>query len=102
MSRVFTNGGFDIFHRGHLQMLEYCASLGEELIVGIDSDLRVAELKGPSRPINNEEDRKYMLLCLKWVDHVVIFNDESELINLVKDTEPTYMIVGEDYRDKKS
>ena len=82
-------------------MLKYCASLGDCLTVGIDSDERVKKLKGSLRPINTAADRKYMLLSLRWVDHVTIFDSEEELTELVESIEPTYMIVGEDYRNKK-
>ena len=70
---VFTNGCFDILHRGHIVYLNEAKSLGDILIVGLNSDTSVKKLKGESRPINIQEDRKFLLENLKAVDHVVIF-----------------------------
>ena len=74
MKTVWTNGCFDILHRGHIEMLAYAKSLGKHLVVGIDSDKKVKLDKGISRPYNTEEDRKTMLTSLKYVDEVVIFD----------------------------
>ena len=82
-------------------MLEFCASLGDRTIVGIDADRRVKELKGPSRPVNSQEERKYMLLNLKWVSDVMIFDSDEELAEIVNSISPEYMVVGSDYRHKK-
>ena len=101
MTRVFTNGCFDMLHPGHIAMLKYCATMGDHVLVGIDSDQRIKEMKGPPRPINSEEIRKLILLNLKWVNDVVIFNSDEELTNLVARYEPDYMIVGADWSDKK-
>ncbi len=101
MIKVFTNGCFDIIHPGHLGMLKYCASLGDHLMVGIDSDMRVAQNKGLHRPINNQEVRKFILMNFKWVNDVTIFNSDAELTALVSDYKPDYMIVGSDWKDKK-
>ena len=99
--KVFTNGCFDILHPGHLKMLKYCAGLGHHVLVGIDSDERVRQLKGEERLINSQEFRREMLLNLKWVNDVEIFSTDEELTNLVKIYSPDYMIVGSDWRDKK-
>jgi D-beta-D-heptose 7-phosphate kinase/D-beta-D-heptose 1-phosphate adenosyltransferase len=99
MKKVWVNGTFDVLHAGHLKMLEYAKSLGV-LVVGIDSDKRVKELKGESRPFNNVEDRKYFLQSLKFVDEVVVFDSREELINCVKEYQPDYMVVGDDYRNE--
>lgn len=99
MKKVWTNGTFDVLHVGHLKLLEYAASFGE-LTVGIDSDKRVKELKGLDRPFNNTLDRKYFLESIKFVHNVVVFNSREELINMVKDFEPDYMVIGSDYIDK--
>jgi len=99
MKKVWTNGTFDILHVGHLKLLEYASSFGK-LTVGIDSDKRVKELKGLDRPFNTTIDRKYFLESLKFVHEVVVFDSRQELINLVKQFEPDYMIVGSDYIDK--
>ena len=84
MVRVWTNGCFDVLHRGHIEMFKYAKSLGDKLIVGIYSDIRVKELKGFNRPINNQEYRKEMLLSNKYVDDVLIFHSSEELRNLIK------------------
>ncbi len=72
---VFTNGVFDIIHEGHIELFKFAKSLGEKLIVAINSDKAVKELKGPTRPINNEQNRKKALEAIKYVDEVVIFDD---------------------------
>lgn len=96
----FVNGCFDVLHVGHIQLLEYAKNKCDILVVGIDSDTRVGEIKGPDRPFNNQEDRKKMLLSLKFVDHVEIFNSSMELENLILETNPDIMVVGSDWRDK--
>ena len=101
MIKVFTNGCFDIIHPGHLKMLKHCAAMGEHVLVGIDSDTRVKQMKGSGRPINDQEARRLILLSLKWVNDVVIFNTDEELTNLVKEYQPDYMIVGADWRERK-
>lgn len=100
MKKVFVNGTFDILHRGHLKLLEYAKSLGEEVIVAIDTDQRVSEKKGPTRPINCTEDRVYMLQSLRTVDHVFKFGSDKELENLIKYYSPDIMIVGSDWKNK--
>ena len=101
MTKVFTNGCFDIIHPGHLKMLKYCASLGDYLLVGIDSDSRVRAMKGSSRPINPQEVRKFILLNFKWVNDVVVFDSDEELIKVIAEYEPDYMVVGSDWKEKK-
>jgi cytidyltransferase-like protein len=92
MKKVWTNGTFDVLHVGHLKLLEYAASFGE-LTVGIDSDKRVKELKGLDRPFNNTQDRKYFLESINFVHSVVVFNSREELIDMVKEFEPDYMVI---------
>tara|TARA_R110002020_G_scaffold130148_1_gene291288 strand:- start:34499 stop:34843 length:345 start_codon:yes stop_codon:yes gene_type:complete len=82
-------------------MLKYCASLGDHVLVGIDSDDRVRAMKDPARPINDQETRKFILLNFKWVNDVIIFNNDDELTSLVAEYHPDYMIVGSDWKDKK-
>ena len=79
MVKVFTNGCFDILHPGHLSLLKRCAMMGNHVMVGIDSDRRVRQLKGTQRPIITEESRKELLLNLKWVNEVIIFDSDEEL-----------------------
>lgn len=101
MKTVWVNGCFDVLHRGHIELFKFAKSNGEKLIVGIDSDSRVKQLKGSSRPINNQEDRKYFLECIKFIDEVVIFNTQSELEDAILSYSPDIMIVGSDYINKK-
>lgn len=100
MTVVFVNGTFDILHPGHIQLLNTARSLGDYLIVAIDSDTRVRQLKGPSRPINPEQDRKLMLANLKAVDEVLIFNNDKELEMIINQCHPDVMMVGSDWRGK--
>ena len=99
MTTVFVNGTFDILHRGHIELLNYAKSLGDILIVAIDTDTRVSELKGPSRPINNQYERMFMLDALRAVDSVYFFSSDEELVALIKQYNPI-MVKGSDYRDK--
>ena len=97
--KVWVNGTFDVLHIGHLKLLEFASSFGE-LRVGIDTDKRVKELKSPDRPFNTTEDRKYFLESLKFVKEVVVFGSRQELIDLVKEYQPDYMVIGDDYKDQ--
>lgn len=101
MKRVFVNGTFDILHLGHLQLLNFAKSYGDYLIVAIDTDERVKEKKGESRPIYNQNERRFFLNMLKPVDQVELFSSDEELENLVKGFNPDIMIVGGDYKNKK-
>ena len=100
MKHIFVNGTFDILHPGHIQLLNYAKSLGDNLTVGIDSDRRVAEKKGPTRPVNGVGDRAYMLQNLKAVDHIVIFDSDEELEQCIKTVKPDIMVVGSDWKGK--
>ena len=101
MKRIVVNGVFDILHLGHLQLLEYARSYPNSyVLVLIDSDLRVRQLKGSSRPINTEYERAYMLNSLKFVDRVEIFDSEQELEFYIKEFQPDLMIKGSEYKDK--
>jgi len=95
MKKVFVNGTFDVLHVGHLALLNFAKTLGDHLIVGIDSDERVKDLKGKHRPINNVYERKVMLQNLKAVDEVAIFDTDEELIELIKQSD--IMVKGGDY-----
>jgi len=97
---IFVNGTFDILHRGHLELLNYAKSLGDYLCVGIDTDDRVKEKKGPTRPIHNQGERKFFLENLKAVDEVKLFSSDEELEGLVKSFKPDIMVVGSDWKDK--
>jgi len=98
--RVIVNGTFDLLHRGHIEMLNFARSQGTYLLVCIDSDRLVQELKGDSRPINTQEDRKFALDNLTCVDAVWIFDSQKELEHICKTYKPHLMIKGSDYRGK--
>ena len=100
MRRIIVNGTFDIVHRGHIEMLNYARSQGDYLLVAIDSDRRVSELKGPARPVNNQEDRKFYLDNLKAVNACWIFDSAEELEHICKMYKPDVMVKGSDYRGK--
>ncbi|MGA0241860.1 MAG: D-glycero-beta-D-manno-heptose 1-phosphate adenylyltransferase [Candidatus Marinamargulisbacteria bacterium] len=93
---VFTNGCFDLLHPGHVQYLTEAKALGDQLIVGINSDASVRELKGPKRPINHELFRATMVLALKPVDAVVIF-EEMTPVALLEKIQPNIHVKGGDY-----
>ncbi len=98
MKTVFVNGTFDIVHRGHIELLNYARCLGDRLVVGIDTDRRVQQLKGSGRPVNNQEDRKILLENIKSVDAVCIFDTDEELIALIENCD--IMVKGSDYKGK--
>ena len=100
MQRVIVNGTFDILHTGHLDLLKFAKSRGDHLLVCIDTDSRVRELKGLGRPINPQEDRKYMLESLKYVDEVRFFDSDQSLVDIIKDYQPSVMVKGSDYKDQ--
>jgi len=94
---VFTNGCFDILHPGHIKYLEAAAKLGDRLIVAVNSDESVSQLKGPERPINNLADRMAMLAALGSVDWVTSFNEDTPAI-LIKHLQPQILVKGGDYK----
>lgn len=94
---VFTNGCFDLFHIGHLKLLESCKKFGTKLIIGINSDSSVSSLKGPKRPIVAQEQRAQILASLEIVDLVIIF-DEDTPIEIIKNTKPHVLVKGGDYQ----
>jgi len=97
---VFTNGCFDILHKGHVQYLDKAKSFGDVLILGLNSDASVSALKGPNRPINSEDDRAYILAALESVDYVVKFTDDTPL-SLIEIVKPDVLVKGGDYEGKK-
>jgi rfaE bifunctional protein nucleotidyltransferase chain/domain len=101
MTQVVINGTFDIIHLGHLKLLQYARGFPNSyVLVLIDSDRRIKELKGSDRPINNEYERCSMLSAMKYVDRIETFDTDQELIDLIKDFEPDVMVKGSDYRDR--
>lgn len=95
MKTIFTNGCFDIVHRSHIELLRFCKARGR-VIVGLNSDKSVKSLKGPSRPIFNQVDRKFLLESLSCVDEVHIF-DEDTPYNLIERLMPDEIVKGGDY-----
>ena len=93
---VFTNGCFDVLHRGHIDYLEKSKKLGTKLVIGLNSDASVRRLK-IGRPINTQEDRKFVLLSLRCVDEVIIFDDDTPL-NLIQSLKPDILTKGGDYK----
>lgn len=96
---VFTNGVFDILHRGHVDYLQRARSFGDLLIVGLNTDSSVRRLKGPSRPVQAQRDRAFVLLGLRAVDHVVFFNDDTP-DKLIRQIRPAVLVKGADYAEK--
>jgi len=99
--KIIVNGTFDILHRGHIELLEYAKGLGEFLLVCIDTDRRVKELKGESRPVNSQRDRAFMLQGLKCVDAVWTFDSEEDLERICEMYQPNIMVKGSDYEGKR-
>jgi D-glycero-beta-D-manno-heptose 1-phosphate adenylyltransferase len=99
--KIFTNGCFDILHRGHVELFKYAKSLGNKLIVGIDSDEKVKRDKGQDRPFNCLEDRITVLKAIKYIDEVISFSTRQELENIIKSLNPDVLMVGSDWKGKE-
>ncbi|MBR4218647.1 MAG: D-glycero-beta-D-manno-heptose 1-phosphate adenylyltransferase [Bacteroidales bacterium] len=93
---VFTNGCFDVLHLGHVTYLAEARTMGDLLVVGLNSDASVRRLKGPSRPINDEKARSLVLASLQCVDYVIIFDEDTPL-DLIKAVKPNVLVKGGDY-----
>ena len=94
---VFSNGCFDILHRGHVEYLAKAADFGDEMLIGLNTDASVKRLKGPSRPVNDEYARAIVLAGLEFVSAVVLF-DEDTPYNLIKAVQPDVLVKGSDYK----
>ena len=94
---VFSNGCFDILHRGHVEYLSKAADLGDILIIGLNTDASVRRIKGPSRPVNDEKARAVVLAALEFVDAIMFF-DEDTPYNLIKNVQPDVLVKGKDYK----
>jgi len=94
---VFTNGCFDILHAGHVSVLEFARSKGDLLVVGLNSDASVRRLKGPTRPVNTQQDRALVLAALESVSAVCIFEEDTPY-NLIKKVCPDVLVKGGDYK----
>jgi rfaE bifunctional protein nucleotidyltransferase chain/domain len=100
MKKIFVNGTFDVLHPAHIMLLNFAKAQGDYLQVAIDTDSRVKEKKGNSRPIFTQEERKFFLMNLKAVDNVSFFSTDEELENTIRDYAPDIMIVGSDWKGK--
>jgi len=96
---VFTNGCFDILHKGHVTYLQKARKLGDMLVVGINSDASVKRLKGPDRPVNGEKDRAFVLAALDCVDKVVMFSEDTPE-SLIRKIRPDVLVKGGDWKKK--
>jgi len=94
--KVWVNGTFDVMHIGHIKLLEYASTLGT-VRVGLDTDERVKEKKGPKRPVNNLEDRIKFMQSIKYIDSVVSFGSNQELETCIKEWDSDIMVIGDDY-----
>ena len=99
MKKVWLNGCFDVLHHAHFKMIEFASTFGDIVVVGIDSDKRVRELKGDDRPFHSEEERKYNLERIKGVGKVVIFDSSELLEELIKTYQPDIFVIGSDYKN---
>mgnify|MGYP003143461365 CR=1 FL=1 len=97
---IFTNGCFDVLHRGHIELLKYCKTLGDVVYVGLNSDDSVKKLKGANRPYNSENDRKFLLESIKFVDEVHIFSEDTPY-ELIKKIKPDFIVKGGDYKTEE-
>lgn len=98
--KVWINGCFDILHHGHFQMIHYATKLGDELVIGIDTDDRIKQLKGNDRPYHTTEQRRFNLRRIKGVTKVVTFGTDKELLWHIENEQPDCMVIGSDYRNK--
>jgi len=96
---VFTNGCFDVVHRGHIEFLKFCKLQGDIVVVGLNSDSSTKAIKGPGRPINNQYDRAAVLAALETVDYITVF-ERKEPLNLIKKVKPDVLVKGQDWADK--
>ena len=96
---VFTNGCFDVLHRGHIEFLKFCKAQGDTVVVGLNSDSSVKDIKGPERPIHNQKDRAAVLGALETVDYITVF-DEPDPLGLIKKVKPDVLVKGQDWADK--
>ena len=99
--KIWTSGCFDILHKGHIELFRYAKSLGDELVVGIDSDEKIKKDKGKKRPINDLQYRMTMLQSIKYIDKVIPFDTTKELRDTVKWYRPNIIVMGSDWKNKE-
>jgi D-beta-D-heptose 7-phosphate kinase/D-beta-D-heptose 1-phosphate adenosyltransferase len=97
---VWINGCFDVLHYGHFQLIQYAARIGGKLVIGIDSDERVKQLKGKDRPFHTQQQREYNLNQIRGVGEVIVFHTEDELRETLKRLKPDVFVIGSDYMYK--
>jgi D-beta-D-heptose 7-phosphate kinase/D-beta-D-heptose 1-phosphate adenosyltransferase len=99
--KVWVNGTFDVLHPGHIKLLQYAWQLGDYVCVGLDTDERIRQNKGEKRPIHTLEHRVFAIRSIKWVDEVVTFGTDDELVRLMSAYKPNIHVIGGDYRDQQ-
>ena len=99
--KIWTSGCFDILHKGHIELFRYAKSLGDELVVGIDSDEKIKKDKGKKRPINDLQYRMTMLQSIKYIDKVIPFDNTKELRDTVKWYRPNIIVMGSDWKNRE-
>ena len=100
-NQIWINGCFDVLHMGHIKLFQRARQMGLPVIVGIDTDDRIQSMKGENRPINDLHHRVEFLKAIKYIDAVVSFSTDDELIEIIKEHSPRYMLIGDDYKGKK-
>ena len=100
MKYILANGTFDVLHTGHIALLNHAKSLGDYLLVALDTDQRIQEAKGYDRPVNNEHVRGTIMSNIKAVDEVVFFGSDEELIDIIKNYNPDIRVIGSDWKGK--
>ena len=104
MRKVWVNGTFDVLHSGHVKLFRYARLLAGskgQVIVGLDTDDRITQAKGPTRPINSLHDRMFVLSSIKYIDQIASFSSNDELESLISNIMPDFMVIGDDYRGKE-
>tara|TARA_R100000005_G_C4875573_1_gene129828 strand:+ start:126 stop:530 length:405 start_codon:yes stop_codon:yes gene_type:complete len=101
MTKIWTNGCFDVLHRGHIELFKFAKSLGDYLVVGLDSDEKIKRDKGNDRPFNNYEDRREILLSIKYIDEVWYFDTRDKLVESIKKYQPDILVMGSDWKGRE-
>ena len=100
VNNVFLTGSFDVIHRGHIELLKYAKKHGHMLTVALDTDRRIKEKKGFDRPFHNQDDRKFVISSIKYVDQILLFDSDEQLIEIVKSISPDIWVAGSDWWGK--